>query len=215
MATRSGVVARALRVADADEARVRRDIALGRRIAGLSQSELGKPCGLSRSQVARIEAGSRPATIRELACLGAAVGHDVRLRAYPGGDPIRDAGQQRRLAQLRSRIDASLRWRTEVALPIKGDLRAWDAVIDAPMWHAMVELETVVEDVQALERRLALKVRDGRADHVLLAIADTRRNRRALDAAPGAFAEFDRNARRTLRRLSRGVEPPARSLVFL
>lgn len=51
-----------------------------------------------------------------------------------------------------------------------------------------VEAETVVDDVQALERRLALKKRDGRAEIVVLLLADTRRNRRAIAAAQAAGA---------------------------
>ena len=40
-----------------------------------------------------------------------------------------------------------------------------------------VEAETAPTDVQALERRLALKERDGGAEHVVLLLLDTRRNR--------------------------------------
>ncbi len=84
---------------------------------------------MSRSTVARIELGGQAATLREYAAFGGAVGLDVRLRAYPAGDPIRDAGQQRLLERLRARIAVELRWRTEVPLPADGDRRAWDAVI--------------------------------------------------------------------------------------
>lgn len=104
---------------------------------------------------------------------------------------------------------------TEVPLPIATDLRAWDAVIEGADWRRPVEAETVLDDIQALERRLALKVRDGRVDGVILVVADTRRNRRALAAAPVAFAVFDRNARRILRNLAAGRDPGGSSLVLV
>ena len=215
MTSRSGPTARAIRIATDDETRVLRDISQGRRSAGLSQRELGRACGLTRSQIARMEAGSRHGTIRELACVGAAVGLDVRLRAYPAGDPIRDAGQVRLLERLRTRLHPTLRWSTEVPLPIEGDLRAWDAVIRGTDWRLPVEAETALDDLQATERRVALKRRDGEADHVILLVADTRRNRRALAAAPGAFPDLPLRTREILAALGTGSRPKGSGIVIL
>ncbi len=78
-----------------------------------------------------------------------------------------------------------------------------------------VEAETVLDDLQALERRLALKRRDGDEDHVILLVADTRRNRRALAAAPATLAGFARDARTTLRDLRAGHEPARSAIVIL
>ncbi|MEO8571561.1 MAG: helix-turn-helix domain-containing protein [Chloroflexota bacterium] len=215
MTSRSSPASRATRIATDDETRVRNDISQARRGAGLSQDEIGRPCGLSRSQVARIEAGSRRATIRELACLGGVVGLDVRLRDYPAGDPIRDAGQLRLLERFRVRLHPALRWSTEVPLPMDGDLRAWDAVIRGTGWRLAIEAETVADDVQALERRLALKQRDGGERHLILLVADTRRNRRALASAPAAFADLQLRTRAVLRALGRGDHPGASAIVIL
>lgn len=137
------------------------------------------------------------------------------MRAYPGGDPIRDAGQQRLLERLRLRIHPDLRWRTEVNLRIEGDLRAWDAMIGGPGWTLPVEAETVIDDAQALERRLGRKLRDGGADHLLLLVAETRRNRQALAAAPAAFRDFTRDARAILRALGEGRAPGMGAIVIL
>jgi hypothetical protein len=60
-----------------------------------------------------------------------------------------------------------------------------------------------------------LKVRDGGADGVILVIANTRRNRRAIAAAPGAFRDFDRDARRVLADLRAGRDPGGSSILFL
>ena len=176
---------------------------------------VGRACGLSRTGIERIEAGTRRSTVRELAAFGAVVGLDVRLRAYPAGDAIRDAGQVRLLERLRQRLHPSLRWATEVPLPIDGDLRAWDALIRGDAWRIAVEAETVLDDLQARERSLALKMRDDRMDHVILLVADTRRNRRALIAAPAAFATFSRDARPVLRALGSGADPGMSAIVIL
>jgi len=215
MTARVGPVRRAARIAAEDEARVRTDLIRARQGSGLSREILGRACGLSRTIVERIESGTRPTTVREYAALGAGVGLDVRLRAYPAGDPIRDAGQQRLLERLRLRLHPSLRWSTEVPLPIEGDLRAWDAMIRGTDWRLPVEAETALDDIQATERRLTLKRRDGEADHVILLVADTRRNRRALAAAPGAFAELPLRTREILADLARGTHPGGSGIVIL
>ena len=98
---------------------------------------------------------------------------------------------------------------------MEGDLRAWDAMIRGVDWRRPAEAETVVDDIQALERRLALKVRDDDVDGVILVIADTRRNRLALAAAPSSFSAFDRNARRVLSALAIGRDPGGSSLILL
>jgi transcriptional regulator with XRE-family HTH domain len=216
MGTKSGVADRARRRINEDERRVRADIAAARRNAGVSQDAIGAACGISGSAEGRIETGvTRTVDLRTLAAMAAAVGLDVRLRAYPAGDPIRDAGQIRLLERLRARIHPSLRWLTEVPLPIDGDLRAWDALIRGDAWRIAVEAETVLDDLQAQERRLALKRRDGGEDHVILLVADTRRNRRALASAPGAFADLPLGTREILVALRKGRNPGASGIVIL
>ena len=215
MTNRDSPIRRAIRTANEDEARVRADLARARRGAGLSREAVGRAAGLSRSALERLETGARRLTVQELAAVGAAVGLDVRLRAYPAGDAIRDAGQQRLLERLRSRLDPNSGWRTEVPLPIDGDRRAWDAVIRGIRWLAAVEAETVLDDLQAVDRRIALKQRDGGVDHVILLVADTRRNRRALAAAPHAFAAFSRDARTVLCALRAGRDPGCSAILIL
>ena len=215
MVTRVGAVRRAIRIASDDEARVRRDLRDARLAAGLSRESVGRTIGLPRSMIERIEAGTRRTTLSEYAAFGAAVGDDVRLRAYPAGDPIRDVGQQRLLGRFRLRLHPSLAWGTEVPLPIDDDLRAWDAVISGRGWRCHVEAETVLDDLQGLERRLERKRRDGGADHVILLVADTRRNRRALVSAPAAFGGFSRDARRVLGALGRGIDPGCDAIILV
>ena len=215
MPTREGPVARATRIATEDLRRVLTELAGAQRSAGLSDEDVARACRMSRWTVARIVQGRRRASVIELAAIAATVGRDIRLRLYPGGDPIRDVGQQRLLARFRARLHPELTMRTEVPLPIVADLRAWDAVVRGAGWHRPAEAETVLDDIQALERRLALKIRDGAVDGVILIVADTPRNRRALASAPGSFNAFDRNARRVLSDLAEGRDPGGSSLLLL
>jgi transcriptional regulator with XRE-family HTH domain len=215
MTSRDSQIHRAARVANEDEARVRADIARGRRGAGLSHAEIGRRCGMSRTMVARAESGQRPTTIHEFARMGAAVGLEIRFRAYPAGDPIRDAGQQRLLERLLARLHQSVGWRTEVPLPIGGDRRAWDAVIRCAGRSIGVEAETVLEDLQAVERRVALKWRDGGVERVILLIADTRRNRTAFASVHHTFGDFSRDARTVLGALASGRDPGCNAILFL
>jgi transcriptional regulator with XRE-family HTH domain len=183
--------------------------------AGLSLRAVGEATGIDHTRIWHFERGSGRLGVVDIAAIGAVIGLDVRLRAYPAGDAIRDAGQVRLLERLRARLHPSLRWSTEVPLPIEGDLRAWDAVIRATTWHLPVEADTVLDDIQATERRLTLKQRDGGADHVILLVADTRRNRRALAAAPGAFAELPLRTREILAALGDGRDPGGSGIVIL
>ena len=78
-----------------------------------------------------------------------------------------------------------------------------------------VEAETVIDDIQALERRLSLKVRDGQVDGVVLLVADTPRNRRALAAGNEAFAELPLRTRSILGPLRKGGYPGASGIVIV
>lgn len=216
MGTKSAATDRARRRIAEDDRRVRADIAAARRNSGLSQDAVGAACAISGSTEGRIENGTtRTVDIRTLAAIAAAVGLDLRLRAYPAGDAIRDVGQVRLLERLKARMHPLLGWSTEVPLPIPGDLRAWDALIRGPSWRIAVDAETVLDDIKALERRLALKRRDGDVDHVILLVADTARNRRAIASAPAAFADLPLRTRQILVALRDRRDPRGSGIVIL
>ncbi len=113
--------------------------------------------------------------------------------------------------------------RTEVPLPIDGDLRAWDAWISgcdrrvSPGSGLPVEAETRFADYQAQSRRLALKMRDaGSVDMILLVVANTRANRAAVSAVGSAIREsFPIPPRQALYALGAGMHPGGSALVFL
>jgi transcriptional regulator with XRE-family HTH domain len=175
-----------------DRARYRADQAIrrlgeelreARLSSGWSQEELGSIVGISSSEVSRIELGqARRVPYRTLALVGAVLGLDVPLRSFPREDPLRDAGQLALLARFRARFPG-LRHAVEVPLGLPGDRRAWDAVVFGREWSIPVEAETRLRDIQALERRLGLKLRDARRDRVVLLVGDTRHNRQVLRLA--------------------------------
>lgn len=197
----------------------------GRLAAGLSFEELGRVVGLSGEQVARILRGQSPnVTVMTLSKLLGAVGLDLAARAYPAGPPVRDAAHLALLARLRERVAPTLAWRAEVPVVARPfgldesihDRRAWDATIAGPGWQSGVEAETRVRDVQALERRLALKVRDGSVDSVILLLLESAHNRRVLALAGASLrVQFPGSARITLRRLALGQRPTDNVILLL
>lgn len=159
--------------------------------ASLTQAEIGSVTGVSPSEISRIEHGQSPRVpFVALALIAAAVGLELPLRAFPGGDAIRDAGQQAPLTRFRARL-THLQHVAEVPLGIPRDGRARDEIASGRGWSIAVEAESRIRDLQALERRLALKLRDGRRDRLILLVADTRHDRHALrlggDSLAGSF----------------------------
>jgi transcriptional regulator with XRE-family HTH domain len=198
-------------------ARLRRDHREARVAAGLSLRAVARAVGASHSEVRRFEIGeTADPSLDFVAACCAAVGLELGVRAYPAGDPIRDRAHLELLERLRRRLHPSLGWRTEVPLPIPGDLRAWDAEVRGGTWRAWVDAETVVPDGQALERRLALKARDAARGHLILLIADTRVNRAAMTILrPGWRELLPLDTRELLSALSAGRDPGSGGIVIL
>ena len=79
-----------------------------------------------------------------------------------------------------------------------------------------MEAETRLYDVQAQLRRIALKARDAGVDVVLLVLADTPRNRAAVDAAgPAVVDTYLVPARDALRALRTGRHPGGSALILV
>lgn len=222
MSTRERAASRGSRIAREDLVRLGTEFRNARVGAGLSLVAVGRAVGLSKSHLARIErAQVLNIGMQHLVRIGAVLGLDVRIRAYPGGDPLRDAGHVRLGGRFRGRLHPGIRVRSERLLPDVADARAWDQWLDG--WPAgperdgiAVELETRVTDHQALMRRLNRKVRDGGVSSVLLIVADTPTNRRAIAAAGAQVAaDFPVSARSALASLAAGERPSGSALIFI
>jgi transcriptional regulator with XRE-family HTH domain len=223
MPAKERAVDRGTRVARRDLGAIGSDLRNARIGAGLTLEEVGRSVGLSAWQVGRIErARHESVTAIQLAKVGAVVGLDVRIRAYPGPDPIRDAAQTALLSRFRARLHPDLTFRTEVPLPIENDLRAWDGVVfglrstgDRNQIQP-TEAETRIHDVQGQFRRIELKARVAGSEHVMVIIADTAANRAAIQLASTTLADrFPISARRALAALGRGDHPGGSALIFL
>jgi transcriptional regulator with XRE-family HTH domain len=197
------------------------ELRTARLMSGLTLEQVGRSAGMSYTTVGRIErAQHRAVTMVQLARLGAVVGLEVWLRAYPGPDAVRDAAQLGLLERLRARLHPALTLRTEVPLPFAEDGRAWDGMvagfIDGSGERLPTEVESRIHDVQAQMRRIQMKLRDSHLESMILIVADTRLNRDALRAAGTALADlFPVPARRALAALAAGRHPGGSALVFL
>jgi transcriptional regulator with XRE-family HTH domain len=184
---------------------------------GLSQAFVGRAVGLSRSVVSRIERGQVPAvSVQNLARLMSVVGLDLSARAYPSGSPLRDEGQVNLLGRLERQVADPLTWRPEVPVGGAGDLRAWDLVISNGQDQVAVEAETRLADLQAVQRRIALKSRDSGITTVIVLLAASRTNRNTLRLFEDALrASFPVPGAEALRELRMGRLPRGSSVILL
>jgi transcriptional regulator with XRE-family HTH domain len=171
---------------------------------------VARRAGLSQSELSRIERGESVHVATEtLYRFAAVVGLRLSVKLYPDGPPVRDAAQLAVLAKLRQRVDAGFRWRCEV--PVTNDpedRRAWDAELTGTTARIHVEVEVNLVDIQALERRMSLKKRDGAPASLVLVVRSTRHNREALrDAGATLLDAFPLRTRTALLALARGQDP--------
>ena len=120
--------------------RARQDLAtLGRGNPGrpginhdISQRAAAERLGASPATWSRLERGLTPnASLLRVARALAIVGLDLHVRAYPGGDAMRDTPQRRLLARFEAELGPGARWSTEVGLPNAGDRRGPAACMSA------------------------------------------------------------------------------------
>jgi transcriptional regulator with XRE-family HTH domain len=181
-----------------------------RRTAALSQQRVAGLAGLSQSELSRIERGESVHVAAEsLGGIAAVVGLRLSIKLYPDGPPVRDAAQLAVLANLRQRVDAGFRWRYEV--PVTNDpddRRAWDAELTSTTAIIHIEVEVNLVDMQALERRMSLKQRDGTPASLIVVVRSTRHNREALREAGATLLEaFPLRTRAALLALASGRDP--------
>ncbi len=154
----------------------------------LARKPDARPLG-DEIRVARTSAGLAPA---RRGLRGGDVTRAIRTdRAWPAPAPVRSIRRAERGSPWASDtaagcIPAAIRYATPAScgsssgssascrrsrasiarspLPIPGDRRAWDALVASGGRRAGCEAETHLGDIQALERKLALKLRDGAVD---------------------------------------------------
>jgi len=183
----------------------------------LTLREVCRAVGVSASTGSRVERGVlEHVDVMLLARMCAVVGLELSMRAYPGGEPIRDGAHLGLLGDFRALLHPSVDWATEVPLPITGDARAWDGFARSGAWRYGVEAETAPHDGQATLRRLALKQRDGQVDGVLLVLRDTRQALAFLRQVEGVIGSaFPVRGARALELLGVGADLGGNAIIVL
>ena len=100
-------------------------------------------------------------------------------------------------------------------MPATGDQRSGDALVEGPEFDALVEAETVLGNLQLVERKGAAKQRDLGAKRLILLVADTRRNREVIRLHPELRERFPIDTRTCLTRLGGRRDPGGDCLVVL
>lgn len=192
------------------------DLEAARISAGLSVRELSRRLRVHRERIRRALRGDPAAlTVDLLAALAAVLGLELAMSLHPEGEPVRDKGHLALLERLRARLRRGLRWRTEVVVPIAGDRRSADGIIGGPGFEILVEAETHLGDIQALERVIAAKQRDLGIQRVVLLVADTSHNREVIARVGELRRRFPTTTRACLAALARGEDPGGDGLVIL
>ncbi len=189
----------------------------GRLSAGLSSRAAGTAVGMSHAQFGRIErAEIAGLTIAQASRACAAVGLKLVVNVDPDADAVLDTPQLAVLERFRTRLQPAARWSREVPLRIPGDRRAWDAVIEVAGATFAVEAEARLRDLQALERRIALKQRDGAMPVVVLLVNDTSANRAVLREHDRELrTNFPLDGRAILSAIDSGRAPVANGILLL
>jgi hypothetical protein len=144
----------------------------------------------------------------------ASVGLKLALNAYPAAGGLRDEAQLRYTRRFLERVSGDFQRQLEAVIPLPGDRRAVDLLLRAPGCMIAVEVITRFGDAQAQTRAVRLKARDIGATHVVIVVADTHANRRALEAGrPAMVGVWDFDTRRVLRALA-GGRPPERDAII-
>ena len=193
------------------------EIREARLLAGLSQGDVAAAVGISTSTLSRMENAQPPlADFVAAARVARVVGLDLTVRCFPAGGPLRDAAHLALVTRFLAELHASIARRIEEPIPMDRDQRAWDVLLRIGPVRIGVAAETRLRDVQSLIRRERAKQRDSSTDRLLLVVAATRGNRRALrEAAPILDETLPLRTRAVLHALHRGEDPGGDGLVLI
>ena len=185
-------------------------------MAGVSLEDLGAAVGLSRSEVCRVEHGQAPwLTVVHASELLSAVGLDLWGKVYPAGPPLRDVAHLRLVADFEARLAPSIQCQREWPIPDDRNGRAIDLLLSGIPKRTGVEAETVLHDLQALERDMNLKQRDAGLERMILLVRGSKRNREILRAADALRRAFPTDTRTVLAALGGGRDPGGNGIVIL
>lgn len=161
------------------------NIRQARQTAGMTRAIASVRAGLARSTWERIEHGAPNVTLAALTAAADAVGLDLVCHTYPGREPgLRDSGQFAIAHWVAGQAHPGWRPTLEETAGDHGE------AIDMVLWGSSeiiaIEIERHLLDWQAQLRRWRLKcewlaARHSRPVRLVVAVADTAANRRALE----------------------------------
>ena len=193
------------------------ELRASRGMRGASQGAVALAVDASVSVISRRERGAAEnVSVLALAEHAAAVGMRLAINLYPAGGGVRDEAQLRYIHRFVERVGDNFTPELEAVIPLPGDRRAVDVVLRAPGCVVAVEVITRLADVQAQVRAARLKARDIEATRLVIAIAATHANRRALEAArPALVGAWDLDSRRVLSALGNGRQPDRDAIILI
>jgi transcriptional regulator with XRE-family HTH domain len=197
--------------------KVGRELRLNRLMGGMTQRQVADALRVSTSEISRRELGRvRTFNLIQIARHAAAVGLKPSVGLWPTVRRPLDRPQLELLGRLRERIGSAWGWTFEAPIPIPGDLRAGDAVIESPQCRCLVEAITRFVDYQAQLRSANLKKRDLGVTRLVMLVSNTRANRNAIHAVgPIVRESFPIGTRQALRVMAEGRDPGGDALVLL
>lgn len=194
------------------------DLREARVAAGLRQADIGRALRRSASAIGRVERNAaKRVPVEDLAAHAAAVGLRLSTHLYPGSGRLRDARQLDMMNRYRE-IIAPGGWMIALEVPVgpPPDLRALDLVLSKPPIRIAHEFLSRLRDVQAQIRPLLRKHRDSGIPRIVLVVAGSHANRRAVAEAGPVFREaFPLTTRTVLAALRSGRDPGGNGLVFI
>lgn len=217
MAVRTRVLDQARHRARLVRIEIGAEVRRARMAGGIALREAAGAVGRSASWLSRVERGLvATVTLDELLLVSAAVGLKLWVTTFASERAIHDAPQLALLRRFHARIGDVWTWSYEVVVPIPRDQRAADAVIRRGAIAIMVEVFSRVADAQAQLRAVHIKARDMEIERIVVVVAASHANRRALaEASHVLAADFPLETRATLAALAEGQDPGANGVVLL
>jgi transcriptional regulator with XRE-family HTH domain len=189
--------------------RIAAELRTARAKLGLSDRDLARLAGVSRSTIRRLLDGSPSIQVDTAVAVLAAVGLDLVLNAYEGATPaLRDSGQLEIAEVIRASAHAYWRTVSEVAAGPYG--RSADLVLYGAEEVIHIEIERGANDFQAQERgakrkREFLAGGESRPVRLVLVIEDTRANRLAMGPHQGLIrSQYPATSRKIMAALRHG-----------
>jgi transcriptional regulator with XRE-family HTH domain len=192
-----------------------REARIGR---GLRQIDAARALRWSPSKISRVERGLAPTvSLEDIGSLAAAVGLRLSTQLFPVGSRLRDARQAKMINAYQALVAKGV-WAptTEVPVGDARDLRAIDLVLTRGDIRIAHEFISRMRDAQAQSRPLLVKAQAIGACRLILVIAATHANRRAVSEAGAAIrASFPLGTRAILDALRAGRDPGANGIVLI